>query len=241
MAINNIDTFVIRAKEGTYNADKLVPTSKYDHINAWIDRKNGDLYLRVSAKVLKTHDDLGSITSTYNVAQLPPIIMSATGVEISAETLINSRLTGVDIKKDIEFDEPLPYVISALREMASISTSKNEILTYYSEVGYENSLLIKSTHKTVKDSLCIYNKFNEMYAKRNYDGGYYYSLSDKLEKRYKKVLRFERRIQRANALRKALKVPKGETVTLQHVLECKDDAVGNKVNSLTGNEIGGIE
>ena len=240
MAINNIDTFVIRAEKGTYNAERLIPTSKFDHINAWIDRKNGDLRLRVGAKVLKTPDDLGSIISTDDVAKLPPIINAATGVEISTKALINSSLTIADIKKDIEFDEPLPYVVSALREMASISTSKNEILTYYNDIGYDNSLLIKSTYKTIKDSLCIYNKFNEMYSKRNCDGGYYYSLSDELKKKYKNVLRFERRIQWAKALRKALNVPKGEKVTLQHVLECPYDLVGDKVNSLTGNEIGGI-
>lgn len=145
MAINNIDTFVIRAEKGTYNAERLIPTSKFDHINTWIDRKNGDLRLRVGAKVLKTPDDLGSIISTDDVVKLPPIINATIGVEISTETLINSSLTIAGLKKDIEFDEPLPHVVSALSEIASISTSKNEILTYYNDVGYDNSLLIKST------------------------------------------------------------------------------------------------
>lgn len=43
-----------------------------------------------------------------------------------------------------------------------------------------------------------------MDSKRNCDRGYYYSLSDELKEKDKNVLRFERRIQWAKALRKRL-------------------------------------
>ncbi len=236
MITNDIDTFVVRAEKDTYCAKSLIPTSKFDSIHAWIDRKSDELCLRVSAKVLKTPDEAGSILSVTDVERLVPIIKSHTGVCLTADCLCNARLTRVDIKKDIHFKtDKLKHVISSFREMCCISTNKNEILTYCNDVGYENSLVIKSTFKTVKDSICIYDKLYEMWLKRHNDKGYYYSFSDNFKEDYKDVIRFERRLQWAKALRKALHISQRETVTLLHVFNCPYDLVAEKVESLLGN------
>lgn len=238
MVSNNIDAFVIRVEEGTYNVDRFIPTTKYDHVHTWIDRRNRDLRLRVGAKVLMSPDDVGSILSINDIEHLSPIIKKCTGIEISPQVILNSRLTSVDIKKDVHFNKPLPQVVSALREICCVSTTKQEILTYYNDVGFDNSLLIKSTCKSVKDSLCIYNKWYEMWLKRNNDCGYYSSLSNELKEKYKNVLRFERRIQWAKALRKALNIQQGEKITLQHIFDYPYDIVGEKVKKMIGEEIG---
>jgi len=232
--MNNIDTFVVNVSSCLYNADEFIQKSKFDSIYACIN-KDDSLNLRVSAKVLKTKDDIGSILNISDIEKLLPIIKEFTGIKISTDALLNSKLTRVDIKKDIHFEDALHDVISSLREIFSSCTTKNEVLTYYNKVGYNNSLLIKSTFKTVKDSLCIYKKLNEMYLKRNNDNGYYYSFSDEFIQSYKNVLRFERKIQWVKALRKALHVSNDEKVTLKHIFDCTFDLLGEKVNSLIGN------
>ena len=236
---NVIDAFEIRVERGSYDARGIIPTSKYDHIHAGIDRKTGELKLRVGAKVLMTPNDLGSITSISDMGKLPTLIERCTGVKISTGAMFKSRLTALEVKKDVHFSEPLEDVLSALREMSSISTNKQEVLTYYNDVGYKNSILIKSTSKSVKDSLCIYNKLYEMWLKRKKDCGYYFSFSHELKENYKNVLRFERKIRWASALRKALKLPEKEKVTLQHVFDSPYNLVGEKVKGLIGYEIGG--
>ena len=238
---NIIDAFEIRVEHGCYDARSIIPTSKFDHIHAGIDRRTGELKLRVGAKVLMTPNDLGSITSISDMGKLPTLIERCTGVKVSTGAMFKSRLTSLDVKKDVHFPEPLEDVLSALREMSSISTNKQEVLTYYNDVGYKNSILIKSTSKSVKDSLCVYNKLYEIWLKRKKDKGYYFSVPTQLREKYKDVLRFERKIRWAAALRKALKLPEGERVTLKHVFDSPYDLVGEKVKGLIGYEIGGIK
>lgn len=229
-----VDKAKIYLAEGSYSRIATVIPKTKSHVKCGYC--HGELYVEFSGKTVATSTYLGGVTMA-NVNILPAIIKRKTGVSVSLDVLLNSRVTTVDVKHDMQLPHPIivDNYISLLREMAFQSTGKTECISYDKKCGFDHSILIKPTTKTTYDSLAIYNKYTEILDKRRNDGGYFKSFDTEfLERTVKHVIRFERRIRRARELRRAFHLKKNETVTLYKILNCKFDVVGEKVNKILG-------
>lgn len=154
------------------------------------------------------------------------------GLIVTAETFLNMEVACIDCKIDVPVSDK-PAMLSFLRELAYQNTSKTEIITYYNQLGFENSILIKPSCKTVKDSLLIYDKIDEIIAKKTEDADYYNNFSRKFLNDNANLLRFERRLQKSKWVKKAFHLEdKRGMATLRDVLESPYNVVGEKVKQV---------
>lgn len=223
-----IDWVKLWLEKGSFTlADNWIAGSQ-GHITTRL-KSNDFLTIEASGKVVKSSTYLGGITQE-NFDLFHQEVLKA-GVILSKETLLNARLSKLDVKKDIHFlGTNLSDAISLFRERAIPSTQNFHMLLFKKQLGINNSLLIKTTTKTTVDSLSIYNKFQEMYNERKQDLGYYDSFDDEFLDSCKDILRFERRIYGAKKLRQVLHLQGGEKVTLQAVFDCPFDILQEKID-----------
>jgi len=234
-----IDWLKIHLERGTFKLANGCTAGQHGHLKT-ILQSNGVLIICSSGRVVKTPMYLGGITID-NVDIFHQELLKM-GVIMSKSTLLNARLSQLDVKKDIHFGDEinLSDAISMFRERAMANTSKYHMLLFEKSLGLNNSLLIKTTTKTTTDSLCIYKKLQEMFDKRRYDDGYYASFDSAFLDTCKDMLRFERRIKGAKVLRRALHLKTGQKVTLQTVFDCPFDILQEKITEhLSLKEIGG--
>lgn len=207
--------------------------NRYKHIKVTLTR-NKELRCEFTGKVLKNANTLELIGSD-NIYLVSETIEDTTGVRIELDVLLSSRLTQVDVTEDLYFEkEKLSDYISTFREMANKSTYKSLINSFRNDLGFENSILIRSSCKTVKDSLTVYKKFDEMYSKRKKDNGYYNSFSAEFLEECKKILRFERRIIGKRQISRALHLPARADVNLNAVFNSEHNLVKEKIFELVG-------
>ena len=128
---------------------------------------------------------------------------------------------------------PNEYLISALKELAIKKTSKMEIISGFDkEKGFETSLTLKSTCKTIYDSLAIYPNVKEIRTNKYNDPDYFDNFSpDYLAKNFNRI-RFERRLQSSKDIKKAYHLEHLEYVTLRDIFENSADVVSDKVREL---------
>ena len=205
------------------------------HITSKINKK-GQLRLSFSGRAVATPVYLGGITLD-NIDFLIQEIKRTNKIILAKENLLNARVSRLDVKEDIKCNGILSDYISLLRELAYVNTEKNEIITFIKPLGDKESLLIKSTQKTIVNSLMVYNKSAELYANRRNDNGYYNSLDSEFLESCVDILRFEHRISGAANLRKVLHLEEKEKVTLKKVFNSKYNLVQQKIEQSFGNLI----
>jgi hypothetical protein len=120
-------------------------------------------------------------------------------------------------------------IISVLRENTYINTTKNETPSFDKNKGFETSLLVKSSTKTVHDSICVYAKYVEMNATKNIYPEYYNNFSEDSFIKISKTLRFERRLQSKKDIIKAFDL--GTKVTLTDIFNSSKNVVADKIQN----------
>ena len=228
----SIDKFGINVKKGTYiySRGKTI-------INPHIHKKwsfDNSLNIMASSKISAEHNSLDGITSN-NIHLYPQAIYKATNVNVELSTILNSPLYWLDIKADKNNTTGLSGkdVISILREKSYIKTSKIEIIVGFDKnKGFETSLTLKSTCKTVKDSLAIYLKIPEIKANRHKDNVYFNNFSTDFLEENAELIRFERRLQSARAIKKAFHLKNLKIVTLNDIFNSNCNVVSEKVKEI---------
>ncbi len=228
MMINEVDKISGFLSKGTYEYVKPMQEIYNNHATLKFN-KYGAL-VTMTSKLYVQRNKLPKI-SKDNISNYADKIARQKGLITTAETLLNMPIYWLDVKKDVPVTSP-PEMLSYMRELAYQSTSKNEIVSFVKDLGYEQSLLIKSSAKTIKDSLTIYTKTDEMYTHRNKDMDYYNNFSLDFFVKNGNLLRFERRLQNSKAIKKALHWDKNESVRLVDILECPYNIVGEKVKQI---------
>lgn len=226
--INEIDKISGFLDKGTYNYVKPKQGICNNHATFKFVRRG--VWLTITSKFYTQRDLLPKI-SKDNINYYVEELAKQKGIITTAETLLNIPIYWLDVKKDVPVTNP-SEMLSYMRELAYQSTSKNEIISFVKDLGFEQSLLIKSSCKTVKDSLCIYTKTDEIYAHRAYDWEYYNNFSSDFLYNNRNLLRFERRLQNAKAIKKAIRWDKKEPVRLIDIFKCPYNIVGEKVKQV---------
>ncbi|MBQ4115323.1 hypothetical protein IJD34_07970 [bacterium] len=233
-----VDWVKIWLEENEYSLEDYFKKGRHGHVTVKIN-SNNQLTIESSGRVVKTPTYLGGITpENFDIFYQE---IRKLGIIVSKETLLNARITQLDVKRDIHWGKntKLSNIISSLRERAISNSSRFHMILFNKRVGVANSLLIKSRTKTVVDSLTVYNKFEEMYVNRKDPSKYWDSFNDEFKDSIRDVLRFERRIKRVNRLRKALHLDKKDKVNLKAVFDCKFDILFEKIDQHF--DIGGLE
>ena len=228
MKINEVDKVGGFLNKGDYIYNKPPMASYNNHATFKFNKRS--LWLEFTSKIYIKKDELTDI-SFDNIRYYTEELAKKKGIITTADALLNMRVCWLDCKKDVQVVNP-QEMLSYLRELAYQSTLKNEIITFIKDLGFEQSLVIKSSCKTVKDSLSIYTKVDEMYAHRADDWEYYNNFSQVFFENNKNLLRFERRLQDAKAIKKAMHWDKKEPVRLIDVLEHPHNIVGEKVKQV---------
>ncbi len=233
-----VDWVKIWLEENEYCLEKWFTEGRFEHVKVKINCNN-QLTIETSGRVVKNPTYLGGITPE-NFDMFYQEIRKI-GIIVSREALLNARITKLDVKRDIHLgiNTKLPDYISSLRERAIPNNSRFHTILFNKNGRGVNSLLIKSTTKTVVDSLTVYNKFEEMYANRRKSSKYWDSFDEDFKDSIRDVLRFERRVQGVNRLRKALHLGKKDKVNLKAVFDCKIDILFEKIDQHF--DIGGLE
>ena len=167
-----------------------------------------------------------------NIDSFPAIIERATNIQLNTSTLLNSPLYWLDTCTDINNGTGLSTkdFISILRERAYQKTMKNEIIVGFAkDKGFESSLTVKSSCKTVKDSLAIYAKIPEIKSNKYHEPNYYNNFSDDFLINNADLIRFERRLQSAANIKKAYHLEHLSIVTLNDIFNCDKNVVADKV------------
>ena len=195
-------------------------------------RDFGTLYLTITSKVVKQFNKLGYI-SANNIQNYYEETIKNSSYSFSFETLLNSPLYWLDVKKDVCNTTGFSNqeVISVLREKSYLSTTKNETPSFAKDRGYEDSLLIKSTTKSSNDSMVIYCKIKEIRQNKWNDSDYYANFSEDWLLENENILRFERRLQKSEDIKKAFKLNHLKKVTLLDVFDSDVDVVKEYVKT----------
>lgn len=226
--INEVDKISGYLEKDSYKY--LKPKYTFLNNHATIKFNKRGVWLTMTSKLYMQRNSLHGIAED-NISHYIEELAKQKGIITTAETLLNMPIYWLDVKKDVPVTNP-SEMLSYMRELAYQSTSKNEIVSFVKDLGFEQSLLIKSSAKTVKDSLMVYTKTDEMYAHRNDDIEYYNNFSSDFFVKNGNLLRFERRLQNAKAIKKAMHWDKKETVRLIDVLKCPYNIVGEKVKQV---------
>lgn len=187
--------------------------------------------ITVSSRAILEKDELPDI-SADNIDLYPSIIEQAKNIHIDTNTLLYSPLYWLDICLDVTNDTGLSTkdFISILRERAYQKTMKNEIIVGFDkDKGFECSLTVKSSCKTVKDSLAIYAKIPEIKSNKYHEPNYYNNFSDDFLINNADLVRYERRLQSAAYIKKAYHLEHLPIVTLNDIFNCDKNVVADKV------------
>lgn len=208
------------------------------------------LILEFSGKTVSTPNYTGGITR-MNINKLPEVIENETGIIVTTDTLLNSRVTAIDVKHDIILPNHIKpeHAISAIREMSFQSTRHRELISFDKNLGYQNSVKVpilniefnssisKSTCKIKNDSLEAYYKYAEVITNKKQYPKFYESLDHEyLETIVKQMIRIERRIRQKRYLCPAFHIEhtKNVDVTLQRIFDCPYDVVGENAKVIYG-------
>ncbi len=227
---NQIDKYGIILQKNSFK--KLSNEFKQNpHINTYWSY--GHLHVTVTSKTVPIPDKLNFIT-VEDLQKHQDIIFNSTGYYIPFEVIMSSQLFWLDIKKDVVNATGYSNkdVISVLREKSYKNTTKTETPSFDKNKGFENSVLITSTCKKVKDSICVYEKISEIISTRRSYPDYYKNFSDEFLVRNANILRFERRLQSSKDIKKAFKLEHQEIVTLSDIFNSNADVVNEKVQKL---------
>ena len=222
-----IDKFGILLPRGSYTY--LKGHNEYNpHI--YVSYGKYQAKLTASSRALLVKDELPEI-SVDNIGFYPSIIEQSKNIKINTDTILTAPLFWIDVCTDVLNTTGLQIqdYISILREKAYQKTLKNEIIVGFDkDKGFECSLTIKSSCKTVKDSLAIYDKINEIKANKYHNPDYYNNFSADFLHKNHNLIRFERRLQSANDIKKAYSLEHLSTVTLKDIFTCNNNVVADK-------------
>ena len=209
------------------------------YINLRSIKRNSSFLLKFGSKLLDQNDSLQG----YNISNIEKVIpvlnKNLSFPYFTLETLLNSQVYWVDVKVDVNNTTNVSTedFMSILRDLATTKTNKLELLEYKKEnssfikgIGYNKSLLIKSTCKTVNDSLMIYPKIEEIYSLSHKDPEYYNRFSAEFKMENANLIRFERRLQNSRNIKKAYGLPKKPL--LLDILTSSRAVVSQRVNEL---------
>lgn len=118
-----------------------------------------------------------------NIEELQAYIKENINIDIPIDVLLDSRISSVDIKQDIFFPESsiLELNISRMKNMVSPQTRKAEGVTFKSSIGFDSSIVIRSTCKSISDTLTAYIKLNEIHLTGKNGDSLEINLKDKQE------------------------------------------------------------
>lgn len=227
---STIDKYGIILPKGTFTKFKQEYNSN-SHINLYWS--HCQLHLTITSKAVTIPDTLNYIT-IEDIKKHSELIFNSTGYYIPFEILISSQLFWLDMKTDVKNTTGYSNkeVISVLREKAYKNTTKNETPSFDKNKGFENSLLVTSTSKTVKDSFCVYEKILEINNTRFKYPDYYKNFSKEFLNNNTNILRFERRLQSSKDIKNAFELKHLKAVTLEDIFNSDVDVVSNKVQKL---------
>lgn len=230
MIKNEIDKYGIILPKGSFNRI----TNNYNH-NPHIKLywEYGQLHLTVTSKAIPIRNTLNHIT-IEDVKKHSDIILNATGYQIPSEVIMTSPLFWLDIKKDVMNTTGYSNknVYSVLRERAYKNTTRYETPSFDKQHGFENSILISSSSKTVNDSLIVYNKIDEIRATRWHYPNYYKNFDEGFLFENRNILRFERRLQKSRNIKKAFRLEHLTNITLEDIYNSDVDVVTEKVQKI---------
>ena len=228
MPKENIDKFGIIIPRGSYTyirEDKEYNPHIYSRFGKY------GCNLTVSSRAVLEKNKLPKISGN-NIDLYTSTIERATNIHVDANTLLNSSLYWLDVCVDVINDTGLDNkdFIGILRERAYQKTSKHEVIVGFDkDKGFECSLTIKSSCKTIKDSLAIYSKIPEIKSNMYSQPDYYNNFSPQymLENAY--LIRNERRMQSLSAIKKAYHLEQLSVVTLNDIFACEANVVADKI------------
>ena len=227
---NQIDKYGIILQENSFK--RL--TKKFEqnpHVKVYWNHRQ--LHVTVTSKAVPIPDTLNYVT-IEDIQKHSDIIFNSSGYCIPYEEILYSQLFWVDIKKDVENTTGYSNknVISVLREKSYKNTTKNETPSFDKGKGFENSLVVTSTCKKVKDSICVYEKIPEINNNRWNDPDYYKNFTKDFLIKNTNTLRFERRLQSSRDIKKAFKLENLKVVTLSDIFNSDVDVVSEKVQKI---------
>lgn len=206
--------------------------SKPRKYNKHLEYKTFDNKVKLifSSKILAKRDDLTGITAD-NISQIPEIVYKCTPYNVTKEELLSSPVTWLDVKRDILNNTGIKHsdFISILADRASYRTNKDEVITFDKKSGVNDSLVIRSTCKTVYDSFCIYPKIAELRACKRKDPEYFGLFSDDFLFVNANLVRFERRLQNSKTIKKVFGLQHLKAVTLFDIFNSDKDVVAERV------------
>ena len=173
--MNQIDKFTGFLPEGSYVMKGFNRFDKHATVKRGYCLDQHGVWVTCSGREVAEYDSLEAINMD-KMQFLVEKLAENKGLIVTAETLLDMTVTCIDCKIDVPVSDKLA-MLSFLRELAYKNTSKQEIITYYNQIGFENSVLVKSSCKTVKDSLLIYSKAEEIIANKKDDLDYYHNFS----------------------------------------------------------------
>ncbi len=237
--MNQIDKFTGFLPEGRYTLKGY----RYDkHATVKIGHYCGEcgVWVTCSGREVAEYDSLEAIIMD-KMPNLVERLAENKGLIVTADTLLDMAVACIDCKIDVAVSDK-PAMLSFLRELAYQNTSKTEVISYYNQLGFENSILIKPSCKTVKDSLLVYSKVDEIIANKTENEDYYNNFSRKFLNDNAHLLRFERRLQKSKWVKRAFHLEdKHGMATLRDVLESPYNVVGEKVRQVFKIEEQGYE
>ena len=227
---NEFDKIKVKVIKENYQNLQKIKTGKALGLSFYIDKEN-DLIATFSGKVCSSACNFGGITrENYNI--ILEKLSKEYKIIISPLNFLNSTVFAFDVKKDIILDSPSSLYISAIRESSRLSTNKVIQIDFLNNLGFEESLLIKSSNKTTRNSLLIYSKLTEIYAHRRKHQEYFNQLDTEFLEQNKYTIRLERRLASFKDMRKALNITESRPVTVKDVLFSRVDLVQEKFNQL---------
>ncbi len=232
MIINEIDKFGICIQQGDYIFTGYKSKYNCNNKHIHVEKYYGNLNLTVTSKLVRNFNELGFISSA-NINDYYEEIIKNCPYSFSFETLNNSPVYWVDVKKDVLNNTGFSNqdVISVLREKSYLTTTKNETPSFDKNKGYEDSLLIKPTTKSVNDSIEIYCKIKEIKQNKWDYPDYYENFSEDWLIENENILRFERRLQKTKDIKNAFKLNHLRRVTILDIFDSEIDVVKEYVRA----------
>ena len=227
---NEFDKLKIQVKSDVYTNPRKIKSGKALGLSFYTDKVN-DLIATFSGKICSSNCDFGGITrKNYNI--ILEKLCKEYKIIISPLNFLNSTVFAFDVKKDIILDSPSSLYISAIRESSLLATNKILHIDFLNKLGLEESLLIKSSNKSTRDSFLIYSKFAEIYANRRKYQEYFNQFDTEFLEKNRYTIRLERRLASFKDMRKALHIEETRPVTVLDVLFSRVDLVQEKFNQL---------
>ena len=229
----NLDKLKILLNPLQYKQEKKLTKMYSMGIQGYIN-PNNCLILTLSGKITSNQYSLGGITKE-NYYQIPEILFSKFGLLIDKNVLLNKvKVLAVDVKKDIFLENPPHLYISALNEAIKPYTRKVQTLIFEKDLGYEDSILVKPTTKTTKQSLSIYSKYKEIFIRRHSQLEYFEQFSEDFLESCKNILRIESRLNSFKEIRSAFHIERKGEVYLRDILFSDVNVLYEYLHKLSG-------